>query len=212
MFNVARNISSRPGGNIISLLPLQESIEKRPRNVLWSLPEQCLYESIDVKSGHVEGFNKEVLVNLIKPYLVKPTITDSNVDNSEYLGPDKYLHNMKNKYNRHYGVRMHRHVYSRRPRHLAKPDKEMWEKLFRLRHPEQSFAGLGQRELNWYNMAKYDYMGKFHWHPEFRALDYYIPAYQPAKFRPEGKKKYQGYNRVKAVFPPIPDEEDKYVK
>ena len=54
-------------------------------------------------------------------------------------------------------------------------------------------------------MAKFDALGKKHWHPEFRELDYHVPAYQPAKFRPEGKKKGMGYSRVKKVFPPIPD-------
>ena len=67
------------------------------------------------------------------------------------------------------------------------------------------FLQMGHRELEWYNMAKYDALGKKHWHPEFRELDYHVPAYQPAKFRPEGKKKGMGYSRVKKVFPPIPD-------
>ena len=84
----------------------------------------------------------------------------------------------------------------------------LWEKLYKLRHPEFGFM-LGHRDLEWYNMAKYDKLGKFHWHPEFKALDYYVPAYQPRKFRPEGKKKGHGYNRVKKVFPPLPpDVED----
>ena len=46
---------------------------------------------------------------------------------------------LQNNYNRNYAWRMHRHVFSRRPRFLAKPDKEMWEKIYRLRHPEQTF-------------------------------------------------------------------------
>jgi hypothetical protein len=67
------------------------------------------------------------------------------------------------------------------------------------------FLQMGHRELEWYNMAKYDALGKKHWHPEFRELDYHVPAYQPSKFRPEGKKKALGHSRVKKVFPPIPD-------
>ena len=46
---------------------------------------------------------------------------------------------LQNNYNRNYAWRMHRHIFSRRPRFLAKPDKEMWEKIYRLRHPEQTF-------------------------------------------------------------------------
>ena len=67
---------------------------------------------------------------------------------------------------------------------------------------------MGLRELPWYEMAKYDMMGKKHWHPEFREMDYHIPAYLPSKFRPEGKKKKRGYSRVKKVFPPVPDTDD----
>ena len=77
----------------------------------------------------------------------------------------------------------------------------------RIKNPEQSFH-LGLRELPWYLMAKYDALGKFHWHPEFRQLDYYIPGYQPSKFRPTGKKKGHGYSRVKKVFPPLPEEKE----
>ena len=67
----------------------QSAIEKYPRNVMWNLPKQTLYEAIDVEAGHVEGLNLEVLANIIRPYLLKPTIEDKDIDNSEYLG--KYL-------------------------------------------------------------------------------------------------------------------------
>ena len=93
-------------------------------------------------------------------------------------------------------------------RHYPKDDILMWEKLFKIRHPEVGFQ-LGERDLPWYNMAKWDKLGKFHWHPEFRPLDYYIPAYNPRKNRPEGKEKGHGFGRVKKLFPPIPDEDVK---
>ena len=56
-------------------------------------------------------------------------------------------------------------------------------------------------------MARFDALGKFHWHPEFRHLDYHPAPYVPQKFRPEGKKKYFGYNKGKVVYPPIPEDE-----
>ena len=208
----------------------QAAIEKYPRNVMWNLPKQTLYEAIDVEAGRVEGLDKEVLAKLIRPYLLKPQIEEKAIDNSEYLGtfsvhfrnsvrfdeffrllfsaPHKYVQNVKDDYNRRYIHRMHRHLYANRPRLYGKPDIEPWEKVNRIWHPEQTFF-MGLREMPWYEMAKYDSLGKFHWHPEFRQLDYYIPAYQPSKFRPEGKKKYRGYSRVKKVFPPLPKEETK---
>ena len=122
---------------------LQESVDKFPRNIMWSLDEKPLYENIDLESGRVEGFNIDVLSNLIKFYLLKPTVRERDVDNSEHLGDKKYIHNLKNDYNRNYAWRFHRMVYSKRPRHLAKPDKEMWEKIYRCRHPEQTFPVSG---------------------------------------------------------------------
>ena len=99
---------------------LQESIDKFPRNVMWNLPEQRLFESI--QEGHVEGFNQEVLTNLIRFYLIKPTVSSEDVDNKDYLGEAKYLHNLKNQYNRNYAFKTHRHVFSNRPRHYEKPE------------------------------------------------------------------------------------------
>ena len=106
---------------------------------MWSLDEKPLYDEIDTTSRHVKGLNLEVLANLIKFYLLKPTLREKDVENSEYLSHKKYIHNLKNNYNRNYAWRSHRHIYSKRPRHLPKPDTEMWEKIYRQRHPEQTF-------------------------------------------------------------------------
>ena len=62
---------------------------------MWSLDEQALYENIDLESRQVDGFNIDVLSNLIKFYLLKPTLREKDVDNSENLGEKKYIHNLK---------------------------------------------------------------------------------------------------------------------
>merc|ERR1712029_947957 len=100
---------------------------------------------------------------------------------------------------RRYIYRMHRHLYANRPRQYAKPDIEPWERINRIEHPDQTFM-LGLREMPWYEMAKYDSLGKFHWHPEFRQLDYYIPAYQPSKHRPDVKRKAEDILESKKCF------------
>ena len=182
---------------------MQESIVKAPRNVMWNIPEQPLFEDIYPEAGHVEGFNQEVLTNLIRFSLIKPTLQPEKIDNQEYLGESKYLHNHENAYDRNYAFNHHRMIYSNRGRHFPKPDIEMWEKVYRIRHNTMIGFRSGLRDLPWYKMAQYDKLGKFHWHPEFRQLDYYIPAHNPRKFRPEGKRKGWGYNRVKKVFPPL---------
>ena len=106
---------------------------------MWSLDEQPLYDEIDTTSRQVKGLNLEVLANLIKFYLLKPTVREKDIENTEYLSPKKYIHNLNDTYNRNYAWRSHRHIYSKRPRHLEKPDVEMWEKIYRLRHPDQTF-------------------------------------------------------------------------
>ena len=106
---------------------------------MWSLDEKPLYDEIDAKSGHIEGFNIDVLTNLIKFYLLKPTLREKDIDNSEHLSHKKYIHNLNDVYNRVYAWRMHRYIYSKRARHLSKPDIEFWEKIYRIRHPEQTF-------------------------------------------------------------------------
>ena len=75
----------------------QAAIEKYPRNVMWSLPKQTLYEAIDVEAGHVEGLNLEVLAKIIRPYLLKPKIEEKDIDNSEYLGKINILNSSKKK-------------------------------------------------------------------------------------------------------------------
>ncbi len=80
-----------------------------PRNVLWHLPEQKLYEGVD-DEGNVEGFNREVLRDLIKFYLVKPTIKAEDVDNEGFLGENKSLINLEEDYDRQYFHASHRFV------------------------------------------------------------------------------------------------------
>ena len=170
---------------------------------MWSLDEKALYEDIDVNSGHVKGFDKEVLTNLIRFYLLKPTLSLNDIDNTEFLGPKKYLHNIGDKYNRNYAFKMHRHLYSNREPMNAKPDIEPWEKIVHIQFPSEGKI-LGKRENPWFLKYKTDPKGKFYWHPEFRTLDHYWPAYNPVKFRPKGKGDVD-HKWVKKVFPPIPD-------
>ena len=60
---------------IITCLFLQDSIEKLPRNVMWSPLEAQLFTSLDVSTGEIEGFDRNVLADLIKLYLLKPTVS-----------------------------------------------------------------------------------------------------------------------------------------
>ena len=97
------------------------------RNVCWHLPERELYSHVDVEKKAVEGFDPLVLKALIKFYLIEPTA--SKIENDGYLGEKKHLHNVKNDYNRQYLHSAVRMMYSKRPRHLMRPDIEPYQRL-----------------------------------------------------------------------------------
>ncbi len=57
-----------------------------------------------------------------------------------------------------------------------------------------------------YVMANYDHMGKHHWHPEFKHLDYYDPPRKLAKYRKPRKGHSpleRGPKRVKKAVAPL---------
>ena len=65
---------------------------------MWSLPEQTLYDSIDVNSSTVEGLNLDVLANIIRFYILKPKVAQQDIDTEGYLGTKTSTipHNLKN--------------------------------------------------------------------------------------------------------------------
>ena len=97
---------------------------------------------------------------------------------------------------------------SNRPKHYKKPETEPWQKLLMMKHGNREFQR-GVRERFWFQMARVDHLGREHWHPEYKHLDYYEPAYQPAKFRvgSDKFKKSGRLHRVKKVSAPLPEEE-----
>lgn len=185
--------------NKTALVDCDEEDKKISRNVCWHLPEQKLYESVDDIGVH--GFDSKVLATLIKFYIAEPKIHEADIPNQGYLGPAKYVHNLKNTYNREYFSAFHRFQYSNRPRHMPKPEILPYQRIFMINHPEQMFLA-GNREQPWFKMAQYDHLGRHHWHPEFHHADYF-QSYKPKKFREHNRD----FNKKK-VMAPIPDEED----
>lgn len=185
--------------NKTALLDYDEGENLTTRNVCWHIPEQELYSSID-ESG-VHGFNSNVLETLIKFYLVEPTVSEYHIDNMDYLGPNKYVHNLKNTYNREYFTDRHLFVCSKRAKHMPKPDILAYQRIFMINHPEQMFM-IGNREQPWFRMAQIDFRGREHWHPEFKQLDHFRSR-QVKKFR---KNKWDIYK--KQVVPPLPEDHE----
>lgn len=165
--------------------------EGSPTNIIWHTEEKALFR--EDSAGDV-SVDKDVLKTLIRFYMEQPVErmrSDANL-----------LENVKNNYNRESFYDNHRHIFSNRPRSAEKPGIESWQRIRMINHPELDFHR-GLRERPWFKMARYDPKGREHWHPEFKHLDYYEPAYQPVKFRAE-----KHMTRVKKVVAPIPDEDE----
>ena len=168
-------------------------------NVVWHTEEKSLFR--EDSAGDV-SVDKDVLQTLIRFYMEKPVVQ---------MRPDAdLLENVKNNYNREAFYNTHRHMFSNRPKGVEKPGIESWQRIRMINHPELDFHR-GLRERPWFKMARLDWRGREHWHPEFKHLDHYEPRYQPVKFRAE-----KHMTRVKKVVAPIPDEneihDEAYVK
>ena len=165
--------------------------EGSPTNIVWHTEEKQLFR--ENPAGDV-SVDMDVLKTLIRFYMEQPAVT---------MRPDaNLLENVKNNYNRASFYNAHRHMFSSRPRSVEKPGIEAWQRIRMINHPELDFHR-GLRERPWFKMARYDWRGREHWHPEFKHMDHYEPAYQPAKFRTEKHMK-----RVKKVVAPIPDDDE----
>eukprot|EP00095_Tigriopus_kingsejongensis_P003615 maker-scaffold49_size462716-snap-gene-1.22 protein:Tk03615 transcript:maker-scaffold49_size462716-snap-gene-1.22-mRNA-1 annotation:"28s ribosomal protein mitochondrial" len=172
---------------------LDEAGIKHPNNVCWQTPEQDLFKSNE-ETGQSE-INLELLTQIIQVYLRTPDLLPTKTA--------KCLHDIQNDYNRNYFFKEYRTLCSRRLPALQKrkPIILPHEQLFKIRHKEQMFMD-GNRDRPWFQMARTDFLGKEHWHPEFKHLDHYDPYYKPRKFRSHKKDR-----TWKKVVAPIPDEE-----
>ena len=160
-------------------------------NIVWHSEEKPLYQK---NSAGDVSVDQDVLKSLIMFYMEQPLMT---------MRPDaSLLENVGQNYNRESFYNTHRYMFSNRPRSVEKPSIESWQRIRMINHPELDFHR-GLRERPWFKMARYDWRGREHWHPEFKHLDHYEPAYQPVKFRPE-----KHMRRVKKVVAPIPAEEE----
>ncbi len=165
-------------------------------NVLWHTEEKPLLRTSE-EDGQLH-VDRDVVRNLVRFYLQEPSV---EMDSDAGL-----LEDVENTYNREYFFHQFRAMYSNRPRATPRPFIEAWQKIRILDH-NLDFAKGVMRERPWFMMAKYDWKGREHWHPEYKHYDYFESAYQPKKFRMR-----KGQRRVKKVVAPIPDEAEEFVE
>jgi len=166
-------------------------------NLLWVGEDQELYNRIE--EGKLMEYNPSVLAPLIRQYLRKPQARSHSL--TPYLGKKGRLSMHHDSYQRQFLMASHRNMYSKRPRHQAKPEMYMWEKMHLVDHKGAFEKILGLRRRRWFQMYKVDQHGKQHWHPEFKQYDEEINRYIPKWYREPWQRK-KGLGRRDSKYAP----------
>jgi len=179
--------------------------EHTHRNLAWVEEDKQLYDK--VHDGKVEGFDPEVLLPLVKMYLMKPQ--ERWYDMTPYLEGSGRVVDHPNNYQRQFLHGTMKHQYSNRPRHHKKPEIYMWEKIFVIDHNMMHVPNLARRN-RWFQMCKISHLGKEHFHPEFKKYDEERQRYLPKGFREPWQRKRGMGRRYYRYLPKlkIPLEED----
>ncbi|XP_059096351.1 uncharacterized protein LOC131890916 [Tigriopus californicus] len=171
---------------------IDEEDVRFPNNVCWIQPEEDMMKTNE-ETGQAE-VNIDLMGRIIQFYLAQPSAQPEAVAQS--------LNNVRNNYNRTTFFKQYRALCARedRPFHLKKPVTQPFQKLYRIDHPAMLFSD-GTREEPWFLMTKMDFLGKKHWHPEFKHLDHFDMPRVPKAIR-----KRLGIKKWKKVVAPIPDD------
>jgi len=172
-------------------LTTNEPEEHTHNNVMWVGEDQELFDRVE--NGKVVNFNPSSLAPLLKMYMLEPQTREYSL--TPYLSHVKTLSNFHDSYQRQFLFDSLRRIYSNRPRHLAKPEIYLWEKIHLIDHPGVMSMRMGPRRRRWFQMAKISHLGREHWHPEFESLDEKNPRYIPKALRPHDFMRKKGLGR-----------------
>lgn len=149
-----------------------KTLSGRP-NLCWGTKEMNLFETIK-DDGSIEGFNVEVLKNLIKFYINVPKKRD--IDMKPYLGKkEKRVADIDHTERREFLENTFKHIASNRPRHRLSYEIYNWEKIYKIDHETRPMAAK-RRPF------------ELHQNPYSRRLDDHTPKYIPKALRPGGPK------------------------
>jgi len=179
-------------------LSINNPSEHKHNNVMWVGEDRTLFEKVE--NGKVINFDPTALMPLIKMYLRSPS--QRNYDITPYLSDIKTVSNFPEPYQRQFLLEKIREVYSNRPKHFAKPEMYLWEKLHLVDHPGVFALQRGLRNRRWFQMYKVSHLGKEHWHPEFMSLDENQHRYIPKALRPEDFMRKKGLGRRYSKWQP----------
>jgi len=160
-------------------------------NVLWLDKDRALYTKVE--DGKLLGFDPAVLEPLVRMYLRQPQPREHSL--TPYLAEHKTVSRYHEPYQRNNLQKQFKHMYSNRPRHYAKPEMYLWEKIHLVDHKGIMAARLGNRRRRWFQMAKVAHSGREHWHPEFMEVKENNPPYVPKAMRKEDYMRKKGLGR-----------------
>lgn len=178
-------------------LSMNSLAEHSHQNILWASKEDRLYTSVE--NGRVVGFNPDCLQTLIKMYLNKPEPRAYSL--TPYLGEIGKVVDFPDTYQRKYLLQTVRDQTARREKKMKKPEIYLWEKIFQIDH--NTMPHLGLRRRRWWQMAKLDFKGKEHWHPEFVSTDPSFPKYIPKGYREPWQRKGELNRRYSKYAPKL---------
>lgn len=150
-------------------------------NLCWGTKEMNLFESIK-DDGSIEGFNVDVLKNLIKFYINVPK--QRNIDMKPYLGKTECkVADINHTERREFLEKTFKNIASNRPRHILPYEIYNWEKIYKIDHETRPMAPRRRPfELNQF--------------PYKRRLDEHVPKYIPKVLRPGGPKSKEKWEKT----------------
>ena len=59
---------------LVGIQGISETNDQMLRNVCWHEPERELYTEVNPESGEVTGFDMDLLADIVRMYLIQPTV------------------------------------------------------------------------------------------------------------------------------------------
>jgi len=165
--------------------------EHTHNNVMWVGDDKTLFDRVE--DGKVINFTPSTLAPLVKMFLLEPQTRQYSL--TPYLSSVKTVSNYHDPYQRKLMLETIRKIYSNRPKHKAKPEMYLWEKMHLVDHFGPWGLIQGLRRRRWFQMYKVSHLGRNHWHPEFETLDEPHGKYIPKAMRPEEYMRKKGLGR-----------------
>ncbi|KAF4532271.1 hypothetical protein B566_EDAN007243 [Ephemera danica] len=154
-----------------------ENATNNPRcNMCWGTPSLRLFEKLE--DGKLIGFNDEVLMTLLKMFLIPPE-ERKGIELRPYLDAAcPVVAKIEDEDRRAFLENRFKHLVSNRPRHLLAPEIHFWERIYKIKFKTRPMDARRRPFELWQN-------------PWARRLDDHCPRYVPKILRKDPKQKFE---------------------